>query len=44
MSIAAETVLKQPEEYHPPWPELITAYIDEEALPVFQKLLSSLEK
>lgn len=43
MSIAAETVLKQPEDYHAPWPELITAYVHEEELPVFQRLLWSVD-
>lgn len=43
MSLAAEAVLNQPEELTHAWPELITAYIDESALPPFQKLLWSVE-
>lgn len=27
------------EAYYPPWPELITAHVPEETLPVFHRLL-----
>lgn len=41
MSEAAESVLCESETYYPPLPELVTGFVPEEQIPVFQRLLRS---